>query len=109
MLRFIYNDLPFSLEATGRAWDIIRHDPHTGHAVVATGLFSGLDPQAALARAQALVQQLQPVGARCIGPDVAHPCTVSTPDGPLKIIGPGVGHPNFVRWTVDSSSFAPLR
>jgi hypothetical protein len=105
MSSFIYNDTTFSLTPAGAAWDIHRHPgglikaPHP--AMVATGLFAGATEAEALARAQALVHRIYPVGIKLVGPDVAHPLKV----GDLRIVGPNVGHPNFIHWDQDSASF----
>jgi hypothetical protein len=101
MTSFTYNDLAFSLTPAGDRWELTRDAAHGAQARVGTGLFPGLTADAALARAQALVQAIYPVGIKVVGPDVAHPGLV----GDLKIIGPNVAHPNFINWHADSSSF----
>jgi hypothetical protein len=101
MTRFTYNDLAFSLTAAGEGWDLTRHASSGLQAQVGTGLFKGLSADEALARGQALIQVIYPVGIKLVGPDVAHPALV----GELQIVGPNVAHPNFIHWNTDSSSF----
>lgn len=101
MIHFIYNDTAYTVTSTGAAWDLTRTDAGGRVATVGTGLFAGVPASEVAARARALVQTLNPVGVRLVGPDVAHPLTV----GDLRIVGPNVGHPNFVHWDQDSSSF----
>jgi hypothetical protein len=100
MKTFIYNDTEFSVAPAGTVWDISRKDAGGKSALVGAGLFSGLAPADAEARALALVKSIYPVGVRTVGPDVAHPNTI----GDLKIVGPDVSHPNFIYWDKDSSS-----
>jgi hypothetical protein len=101
MNSFTYNDIEFSIEAAGQAWDVLRSSPAGTRAVVGAGLFGGLNATEAAARAQALVRSIYPVGVRIIGPDVTHPAMV----GDLRLVGPSVAHPNFVYWDHDSVSF----
>lgn len=100
MTGFLYNDMGFTLEAAGPAWDLTRVTAGAP-ALVGTGLFPGASPEEAAARALALVKAIYPVGIKSVGPDVAHPQKV----GDLRIVGPNVGHPNFIYWDKDSSSF----
>ncbi|SDH92990.1 hypothetical protein [Propionivibrio dicarboxylicus] len=100
MKTFSYNDLAYSVEAAGNAWDIVctRGDGKT--AVVAAGVLVGVAEKDVEARARALVRVINPVGIRSIGPDVGHPQRV----GDIIIVGPDVGHPNFIYWNKDSAS-----
>lgn len=100
MTIFLYNDMGFTLEPAGNAWDITRATPG-GSAVVGTGLFPGALPDEAEKQALALVKAIYPVGVKSVGPDVAH----GTKIGDLRIVGPNVAHPNFIYWDKDSSSF----
>ncbi len=97
---FIYNDMTFSVAASGTAWDILRQLPNDSTAVVGTGLFPGVAASDATARALALVKSIYPVGVRSVGPDVSHPMRI----GNLRIVGPDVTHPNFIYWDKDSVS-----
>lgn len=101
MSSFTYNDLVFSLTASGDSWEITRDAARGAKAQVGTGLFKGQPADEALAHARALVAAIYPVGIKVVGPDVAHPALV----GDLKIVGPNVAHPNFINWNADSSSF----
>jgi hypothetical protein len=91
-----YNDIEFTIEKRGSAWDIRR-----GEAVVAAGLFAGMSDEAAEAKAVALAKTMHPVGVKVVGPDVAHPLRV----GDITYVGPDIAHPNFVSWDKDSASF----
>ena len=102
MKAFFYNDMEFSIEKTGNAWNITRKVPDAAIAIVAAGLFADLPDAAAEACAQELVKTIFPTGVKIVGPDVAHPNMV----GDLKIIGPDVGHPNFIYWEKETTSFA---
>lgn len=101
MSTFKYNDTEFALTSAGQGWDISRKLPNGGDALVGAGLFAGMGPADALARALALVKAIQPVGIKVVGPDVAHPNMI----GDLRIVGPDVTHPNFIYWDKDSASF----
>lgn len=94
-MNFTYNDMEFTVEKAGNAWDI-----KNGNAIVAAGLFPGLADADAEAKCVALVKTIFPVGIKVVGPDVAHPLTV----GDIKYFPPDVAHPNFVYWNKDSSS-----
>lgn len=100
MKTFSYNDLAYSIEPAGNAWDIVctRGDGKT--ATVAAGVFPGVAEGEVEARARALVRAINPVGIRLVGPDVGHPQKV----GDIIIVGPDVGHPNFIYWNKDSAS-----
>lgn len=100
MTSFLYNDMGFKLEPAGPAWDLTRVTAG-GPAVVGAGLFPGIAADEAEKRALALVRAIYPVGVKSVGPDVAHAQKI----GDLRIVGPNVGHPNFIRWDKDSSSF----
>ena len=100
MLNFKYNDLQFTVEKSGAAWDLTYQLPNGATALAAAGLFPGLSEQEAGAKAQALVKTVFPVGIKTVGPDVTHPNTI----GDLKIVGPDVTHPNFIYWNKDSVS-----
>ena len=102
MKTFTYNDIEFSLEPAGKAWDIARKSPDGAAALVGAGLFAGESAQDAETKARSLVKSIYPVGVKSVGPDVAHPNMV----GDLKIVGPNVMHPNFIYWDKDSVSFA---
>ena len=95
MKSFTYNDMEFTVEKVGAAWDI-----KCGKAIVATGLFAGVADADAEAKAVALAKTIFPVGVKVVGPDVAHPITV----GDIKYFPPAVSLPNFVYWNADSSS-----
>ena len=97
MKRFTYNDMDFTVEKVGNAWDI-----KNGKAQVAAGLFPGVADADAEAKAVALVKTIFPVGVRVVGPDTVHPITV----GDIKYFPPAVNHANFVYWNKDSSSQA---
>jgi Zn-dependent alcohol dehydrogenase len=101
MATFKYNDMEFAVTAAGQAWDITRTLPNGSAAMVGAGLFAGMGPADALARALALVKAIYPVGIKVVGPDVAHPNMI----GDLRIVGPDVTHPNFIYWDQDSASF----
>lgn len=101
MKTFTYNDTEFSVESSGKAWDISRKLPGGGTALVASGLYPNLSAQEAETKAVSLVKSIYPVGVKSVGPDVAHPNMI----GDLKIVGPNVTHPNFIYWDKDSSSF----
>jgi hypothetical protein len=101
MRSILYNDLKFAIGPSGDRWTITRKSADGSSAVVAAGLFCGVREDEALARAEALVRILSPVGIRLVGPDVSHPNRV----GDLKIVGPDVTHPNFIHWEGDSTSF----
>ena len=101
MKTFTYNDTEFSVEPAGKAWDIGRKLPDGTTALVGAGLFAGVSPAEAEARAGSLVKSIYPVGIKSVGPDVAHPNMI----GDLKIVGPNVMHPNFIYWDKDSTSF----
>ncbi len=98
---FRYNDMDFTLAASGSAWDLLRQLPGGATAVVGAGLFAGCSAQEAGQRARSLARTIHPVGIRSVGPDVAHPNRI----GDLKIVGPDVTHPNFIYWDKDSASF----
>lgn len=100
MATFKYNDMAFTVEAAGTAWDILRALPGGATAVVGTGLFAGAAAADAEAKGLALVKAIYPVGIKVVGPDVAHPNMI----GDLKIVGPDVTHPNFIYWDKDSAS-----
>lgn len=101
MSTFKYNDTEFAVTAAGQGWDITRKLPNGSDALVGAGLFAGMGPADALARALALVKAIHPVGIKVVGPDVAHPNMI----GDLRIVGPDVTHPNFIYWDQDSASF----
>ena len=98
---FTYNDMTFTVAASGQAWDILRQFPGGASAVVAAGVFAGFAAADAQTRARTLVKAIYPVGVKSVGPDVAHPNLI----GDLKIVGPDVNHPNFIHWDKDSVSF----
>ena len=100
MTSFDYNDLAYTVEPAGTAWNIVctRGDGKT--AYVAAGVFAGLAESEAELRARALTRAINPVGIRLVGPDVGHPQKV----GDTIIVGPDVGHPNFIYWNKDSAS-----
>jgi len=100
MATFTYNDMQFTLEANGGAWDLTRQQPGGPAAVAAVGLFPGLSEAEAAGKALALAKTVYPVGIRTVGPDVTHPNTI----GDLKIVGPDVTHPNFIYWNKDSAA-----
>lgn len=102
MKTVIYNDIEFSIDKAGSAWNITRRLPNGATAVVGAGLFADLSDADAEKRAQALVATIFPVGIRIVGPDVNHPNMI----GDLKIIGPDVAHPNFIYWNKASTSFS---
>jgi hypothetical protein len=95
-----YTDMDFTVEASGRSWDIRCTRTDGSGATAGTGLFPGLGEQDARSRALALIRTVFPVGVKSVGPDVGHPNTI----GDLKIVGPDVAHPNFVNWEKDSVS-----
>lgn len=101
MATFKYNDMAFTVQAAGAAWDILRVLPGGTTAVVGTGLFAGAAVADAQARGQTLVKAIYPCGIKVVGPDVAHPNMI----GDLRIVGPDVTHPNFIHWDKDSASF----
>jgi hypothetical protein len=101
MNSFIYNDIEFSIEPSGAAWDVLRLKPDGSRALVGSGLFEGQAAAEAEVHAQALVRSIMPVGVKIVGPDVNHPARV----GDLRLVGPNVGHPNFIHWDRDSVSF----
>lgn len=100
MKTILYNDIEFSIDKAGSAWDITRNLPDRTIAVVGAGLFAGLSDADAEAHAQALIRTIFPAGIKIVGPDVAHPGMV----GDLKIVGPNVNHPNFIYWDKESTS-----
>ena len=100
MDNFTYNDMQFSVQADGKAWNLLRALPGGGSAVVGTGLFAGLAANEVPGRALTLVKTIYPVGVKIVGPDVAH----ATRIGDLRIVGPDVTHPNFIYWDKDSVS-----
>ena len=93
MKSFTYNDMTFTVEKSGSAWDI-----KNGDVFFAAGLFPGLSESEAEAKAIALVKTVVPVGIKLVPPDTAHPLTI----GDLKIVPPDVTHPTFIYWTKDS-------
>jgi len=101
MPTFAYNDMQFTVEGRGGAWDL-SYASAKGSALAGAGLFPGLAEAEALAKATALVKTIFPVGIKTVGPDVTHPNTI----GDLKIVGPDVTHPNFIYWNKDSVSCA---
>jgi hypothetical protein len=98
---FLYNDMEFTVESSGQAWDILRRLPGGGTAVVGAGLFPNVAANDIALRALALVKTVYPVGVKIVGPDVAHAHLI----GDLKIVGPDVAHPNFIYLDKDSTSF----
>jgi hypothetical protein len=102
MKTITYNDMQFTVEPSGGAWDIVCRRPNGSTAVAGSGLFQGLDEAEVEGRALALIKTVFPVGIRSVGPDVLHPNTI----GGLKIVGPDVLHPNFIHWNKDSVSCA---
>jgi hypothetical protein len=100
MKSILYNDMQFSVEQRGAAWDITYKLPNGSTAIAGAGLFPGLPEGEAGSRALALIKTVFPVGIRTVGPDVTHPNTI----GDLKIVGPDVTHPNFIYWDKDSVS-----
>jgi hypothetical protein len=101
MNSFWYNDMEFSVQPSGKAWDVLRHQAGGNPAVVGAALFPGTSAADADKLARGLVKSVYPVGVRVVGPDVAHPNKI----GDLKIVGPDVTHPNFIYWDKDSASF----
>ena len=101
MTSFAYNDMDFSVESAQGRWDISYKKPDGGSGLVGAGLFAGASKSDALAKAQALIKSIFPVGIKVVGPDTSHPNLI----GDLKIVGPDVTHPNFIYWDKDSSSF----
>jgi len=92
-MKFTYNDMEFSVDKAGKAWDITR-----GGALVAASLFA--DDKDGEAKAAALVKTIFPVGIKTVPPDTAHPTMV----GDLKIVPPDINHSSFVYWNKDSVS-----
>lgn len=95
MTSFTYNDMEFTVEKVGSAWDI-----KCGNAIVAAGLYPGLADAEAEAKCVALAKTIFPVGVRVVGPDVTHPVKV----GDIQYFPPAVNNANFVYWNKDSSS-----
>lgn len=95
MKTFTYNDMSFTVEKAGNAWDIKK-----GNVLFAAGLFPGMSDADAEAKALALVKTALPVGVKSVAPDVTHPTVISG----MKIVPPDVGHPNFIYWNQDSVS-----
>ena len=100
MPKISYNDMQFSVEPRGSAWDISYQLPNGSSALAGTGLFPGLPESEATSRSLVLIKTIFPVGIKSVGPDVTHPNTI----GDLKIVGPDVTHPNFIYWNKDSVS-----
>jgi hypothetical protein len=100
MKSFTYNDLNFSIEKSGKGWDLSYQSGKAPAALVGTGLFQGVPDGDVEAKAKALAQSIFPVGIRIVGPDTAHPNMI----GDMKIVGPDITHSNFIYWNKDSSS-----
>mgnify|MGYP003703669621 CR=1 FL=1 len=101
MTRFQHNEQWFDVVPGPNGWDVQRLSTTGPAAVVGTSLFAGASADQALALARALVAEVQPVGVRLVPPDLSH----SIRAGDLRIVPPDVAHPNFIRWTTDSTSF----
>jgi hypothetical protein len=93
-----YNDMKFTVEKRGEAWDITCTKANGVTTVAAAGLFPGATEEEAETRALKVIKTVFPVGVKSVGPDVAHPNRI----GDLKIVGPDVAHPNFLYWDKDS-------
>lgn len=93
-----YNDMQFTVEKRGEAWDILCAKGGGAPAVAGAGLFPGATEEEAAKRALKVITTVFPVGIKSVGPDVAHPNRI----GDLKIVGPDVLHPNFIYWDKDS-------
>lgn len=104
MPQWTWNDRVFSLLPDVHGWTLQCATPEGGLLTVGSGLFPGVDADNAAAKAQALVRQTHPVGVHLVGPDVNR----SLPITGVRIVGPAVAHPNFIRWTGDSVSFSTL-
>jgi hypothetical protein len=101
MKSFSYNDLIFSVEKSGKGWDIsYKLTPSATPAFAGTGLFQDVSESEVEAKAKALVKSIFPVGIKIVGPDTAHPTMI----GDMKLVGPDVTHPNFIYWNKDSTS-----
>ena len=101
MQTWTWCDREFSLVPDGHGWTLQCAVPGGGVLTVGTGLFPGVYTDEALEKARALVRQTHPVGVNLIGPDVNHALPVTG----VRIVGPAVAHPNFIRWTGDSVTF----
>jgi hypothetical protein len=99
MKSFTYNDLIFSVEKSGKGWDI-TYKSGAAAAFVGTGLFQGVPDGDVEEKAKTLVKSIFPVGIKIVGPDTAHPTMI----GDMKLVGPDTVHPNFIYWNKDSSS-----
>ncbi len=100
MTTFFYNDAEYIVEPAG--YNIRRVMPDGSTSFVGANLFPTLTVSEAEAKAQALVQSIQPVGIKVVGPDISRPNMI----GDLKIIGPDITRPNFIYWDKDSTSFS---